>query len=562
MKKHVIYWLALGLVLLTTGCQKEKSFELGNTPAKGSLQADATGDCLPKTVNGSFIAGAALVPATNTIVLSVNVTQTGVYTIGTDTVNGYFFRGTGRFTSAGMNTVTLQSSGTPFAAGTNNFVVRFDGTICDIQVPVLPVGTTPAVFTLVSGGTPVNCATADTNGIYVKDAPVNATNNVDITVNVTAVGTYTIRATGGGLTFQRTASFSTTGNQIIRLPATGTPTTAGNNTITFDAPFASCSFVITVVNPVSGTLGGAGGACVPIMVNGTYTQGVLLTAGNTVQVQITTSAVGPYNITTDTRAGISFSASGTSTGATQTITLINNGATPSASGPQTFTVTFGSSTCTFVINILPVLGNDYFPRTVNSNWSYEYDDNVDPTDTLLRKVIAATLNLGNTFNIFMEDDGTGFDSSGYYRKNGGDYNEWVNISGLLGFDPPPQWSEYTFLKDNVAAGAPWNSNAVTGTITIPPAPPTPATVRLRFAILQKDVGISFTTSLGAMNFTNVIVVEEKLEQFIGGSWQDVTALFGSGRAYYARGIGLVKQEFFNGGGTLIFLQELRRYNIF
>ena len=52
MKKHLVYWLAAVLVV-GFGCQKELSFEGSNEPAKGSLQSDITGDCLPKTVNGN-----------------------------------------------------------------------------------------------------------------------------------------------------------------------------------------------------------------------------------------------------------------------------------------------------------------------------------------------------------------------------------------------------------------------------------------------------------------------------------------------------------------------------
>ncbi len=44
-------------------CQKEKSLESAAT-ARGSLQADATGDCLPKTVAGNYLAGKALMIVT------------------------------------------------------------------------------------------------------------------------------------------------------------------------------------------------------------------------------------------------------------------------------------------------------------------------------------------------------------------------------------------------------------------------------------------------------------------------------------------------------------------
>src|SRR6185436_16318778 len=100
-------------------------------------QSDVTGDCLPKTVNGTYVATTALVPATNTISVQVNVLKTGTYEIGTDTVNGYYFRAASTFTTLGATTVTLRGNGTPFAPGVNNFVVSFDSTFCDIQVTVL-----------------------------------------------------------------------------------------------------------------------------------------------------------------------------------------------------------------------------------------------------------------------------------------------------------------------------------------------------------------------------------------------------------------------------------------
>jgi hypothetical protein len=62
MKKLLFYWLA-AFVIVAIGCQKELSFEGSNTPAKGSLQSDVTGDCLPKSVNGTYLAGTQLIPA-------------------------------------------------------------------------------------------------------------------------------------------------------------------------------------------------------------------------------------------------------------------------------------------------------------------------------------------------------------------------------------------------------------------------------------------------------------------------------------------------------------------
>lgn len=658
MKKHIFYVLALGLILIT-GCQKEESFELPNTPSEGSLQDDASGDCLPKTINGVYAVGQALVPTTNTITVAINVTKIGTYTVYTDTVNGYFFRTTGTFTAVGVTNVTLRGSGTPFAAGINNFVVNFDSTVCDIQVTV----TNPAVFTL--AGAPTTCTTPVIAGSYGQNVALTAANTVTLNVNVTTAGAYNVTtAPVNGMTFSGSGTLAT-GAQTIVLTGSGTPTTAGNNIITVTAGSSTCTFTISVAAPGVGTLGGAGGTCTPATVNGVYTAGTPLTASNTVEIQVNVTTAGSFSINTNTVGGMSFSFTGNLAVGTQTVILQGTG-TPTGTGAQLFTVTLGAGTCTFTITLAgPGVGTlggaggtctpstvngtyiagtaltgsntvdvqvnvttagafsittnsvngysfsfsgnlavgtqtvtlvgtgtpsaagsnlftvtvpgtpastctftvtvqpppDYFPRTANSNWSYEFDD--DPVDSLYRVVLLVTqAKPGGTYNVFMEDDGFGLDSSGYYRKSGGDYIEWIDLAGYIGFDPPPQWAQYTFLKDNVSNGTSWNSPQISGTVTVPPNPPIPATIRLKYTVVNNNTSVSFATSLGTMNFSNVIEVKEELEQFVGGNWVLMTTTFGSGTAYYARNIGLVKYEFFNGAGTSVFLQELRRYQIF
>ena len=276
MKKHLIYWMALGLVVIT-GCQKELSFEGSNTPAQGSLQSDVSGDCLPKTVNGIYEAAIALTPASNTITIQVNVAKAGLYNITTDTVNGYYFRGTGTFTAIGANTITLRSNGTPFAAGINNFVVSFDSTVCDIPVTVLPAGsTTPAVYAFAA--TAGNCTGAVPNGTYTKDVALTTANTVTISVNVNTIGTYSISTVFQGMTFAASGIFAATGAQTVTLNGTGIPTIAGLNTIPLTAGTSTCSFPITVTSPAAGTLGATTGACTPSTINGTYTKDVALAA--------------------------------------------------------------------------------------------------------------------------------------------------------------------------------------------------------------------------------------------------------------------------------------------
>lgn len=344
MKKQVVYFLAVTLVVMA-GCQKELSFEQSKNPAEGSLLSEVSGDCLPKTVNGTYEAGTALV-ASHTITVDVDVTKTGSYIVTTDTVNGIYFRGSGLFTATGSNTITLRGNGTPFAAGTFNFVVSFNGTICDIQVTILPSGAGgPAAFTFESTGTPASCSGASAAGNYIIGTALNSSNTVTLSVNVTTIGTYSISTTAtNGMTFSGSGAFVTTGVQPVVLTGSGTPTgTAGAVMIPVTAGSSTCSFQVT-------TVAGATFAfdCSSAVVNGTYEAGTALNASNTVNINVNVLTAGPYNISTTATNGMVFSASGNfaATG-TQPLVLTASG-NPTATG--TFNIQMpGTPTCSFQV---------------------------------------------------------------------------------------------------------------------------------------------------------------------------------------------------------------------
>ena len=122
-------------------------------------------DCLPKTIAGVYEAGTPL-GASNFITVDVNVTGVGTYTITTDTVNGYYFRGTGTFGSTGVQTIKLTGIGKPVDVGTDDFLVSYKGTSCFISITVLPDGSAgPAVFSLQGAGG--SCTNATLAGNYI-----------------------------------------------------------------------------------------------------------------------------------------------------------------------------------------------------------------------------------------------------------------------------------------------------------------------------------------------------------------------------------------------------------
>ena len=237
--------LTVVLVLsLIVSCKKERSLEKA-AQARGSLQANARGDCLPKTIFGNYRADKALNDS-NYIDVELYISSPGSYTISTDTINGYFFRASGTFSSIGSNTVKLKGTGKPIVSGTDNFIIQYDTSVCAIQIPVLSNGSgSPAAFTLQGAG--AACMNAVVSGSFIKSQALTAASKVDVQVNVTTIGSYTVSTnTVNGYSFSGTGNFSATGVQTISLRASGTPVNEGANTFSLTSLSGSCTFTATV----------------------------------------------------------------------------------------------------------------------------------------------------------------------------------------------------------------------------------------------------------------------------------------------------------------------------
>lgn len=539
------------LLILTTvfflACQKEVSFEQGaSTASVGSLSVDANGNCLGAVVSGVYFKDTAI-KASNYVDVSVQVDTIGTYTISSDTINGYYFKATGSFTAAGAQSVRLIGGGKPLTTGTNIFTVTYNGTVCEFSVTVLSGTGASAVFT-------VNCTSPVINGIYKAGTVLTASNTVTLNVNVTTVGPWSV-STGpavNGIIFNGSGTFATTGANTITLTGSGTPVAAATSSFPVTVGTATCNFSITVV-PAGGnatfTI-----ACTGAVPGGTYVVNTPLTATNTITLNVNVTVIGTWSVTTAPAVnGIIFSGTGTfaATGA-NTIVLTGTG-TPTAAGTHTFTVTGGTATCTFQCTTTAPIP-DYFPRTTFSNWSYQFDG--DPDDSLLIYAVAPTRFInGNTYNLFFYNDGQSVDSFGYYRRNGADYFEWIDMGAYVGLDNP-YWMEYTFLKDNLAAGPTgnWMSQQFSGQVTPPTGSPFTATLRWEFTIVQKDV--NFT--VGSTTYANVIQVKQELKQLVGTTW----ALAAWFDCYYARDKGLIKQDLYDNTNTKVYAQDVRRLVIY
>jgi hypothetical protein len=414
----------MGILLFVSSCKKEKSLEQG-LPARGSLQ-DNGGDCLPKKVNGAYVVGQALNDS-NYIEVSVEVSQAGNFTIFTDTLNGYSYKGEGQFATPGAYIVRIPGRGTPEAEGEDQFTVFFDTTLCFLPVTVIAGGS--------SGGT------------------------------------------------------------------------AGYN-----------------------LQGDAGGGCAASDTAGTFTQGIPLTTSNSVNLTVNVTTPGTWAISTPSVAGFSFSGAGTFAAAgVQTVTLTASG-TPTLPGTHTFTVTAGTS-CSFDVAVgagtNPPPTGVYFPLTEASWWSY--DDGAG-SDTFKVAVTGTGTFLGKTYQRFITSDAAGPLDTTFYRKDASNsYYIFEDTAGFgdAGITFTQGGLDVLFLKDALTTNAVFNSDH---TATFQGSP-----ITIRFKNTVTDANASLTVN--GKSFTNVYKIQVIIQGGLGGNFQDLTDPLDY---YYARDIGLIR----------------------
>lgn len=354
MKLFRLFLILLATNFLFTACEKDTSFEAGI--ARGAVVKDALGDCLDLIPVGNYITNTAL-NATNYVDVQIIMSEAGSYTISTDTLNGYSFSDTG-IAVVGLNTLRLKAHGKPIATGINTFKVKFDGSICNFNVSVgNGPATTVAVFTFV--GSPASCtgATPNAAAVFMQGIATNPTNWVDINVNVTNPGTYSIN-TGttavNGVKYSGSGTLAL-GNQTVRLIADGgIPTAAETSNYALIGSGSNCGFAVlyqTMVGPCTFTFDCAS-ASLPV---GNYFLGNTLNPlTDTMTISVTVLTTGTYMITSAPVSGgpdgVTFSANGVfSTTGIKTLTLRGNG-TPIRPGIVFYNITSPQATNTTPCN--------------------------------------------------------------------------------------------------------------------------------------------------------------------------------------------------------------------
>ncbi len=91
-----------------------------------------------------------------------------------------------------------------------------------------------------------DCTPVTVNGIFKVDSVLTSDHYVDVQINVTFGGSFTIKSDSiNGYSFKKTGTVST-GVNTIRLYASGKPVATGTNTFTIIYGGTACNFSITV----------------------------------------------------------------------------------------------------------------------------------------------------------------------------------------------------------------------------------------------------------------------------------------------------------------------------
>jgi hypothetical protein len=411
------------------------------------------------------------------------------------------------------------------------------------------------------------CLPKTIQGIYEVGKVLKADSNyIDVQVQVVDVGAYRVYSdTINGMYFEAKGNFASAGLNTVRLTGGGTPLAAGvhNFTITYDS--TECALSVTTIAQGGGndiaefTFTGAPDVCMNFVLAGDYVVGVPMTGANTVVIDVNVIALGTYNVTSVTSNGLTFSGTGSFTNlGQQTITLTASG-TPAVAATTNIPIQATGTTCNFSVTITTTATADYFPRTAASNWSYQI--NGDANDSLFIRAKAGTVAIGgNNYTVFeaTTDAAGGFGDYGAYRKSGSNYHTYLDLADYFTVDQTTVPVDYIFLKDDVAAATTWKTDSVSVSFG-----GVPVNLRISLTVEQKDVMVS----VGGIPYANTIVVIEKYEgSVVPNIWVDLTDEAGYVKSYYARNIGLIKQDYYDPDGTfnppVTLALEMRRYQVF
>ena len=382
-----------------------------------------------------------------------------------------------------------------------------------------------------------NCAPVSVFGIYYKDQNFSDSNYIEVDINITFPGSYEITTDIiNGYSFKASGVFTNTGLVHVRLSASGKPIAADTDHFAIQYNGSFCEAAVTVMDsalkPAVFSLKGAPGNCMEDTVYGSYIPSIALDTNARVKIMVEVSSTGNYDINTNTVNGYTFSASGIFKITGLQPLILNASGTPVNAGTDVFNVNTGTSSCSFSINVLSAvnpLGNDYYPLSTNSYWTY--DDLVNTGDTIKETVVDSNNLNNNLYKIIREDVEFGGPYEYFYRRDKSVYYEYAAPNKYTTFFQykKPVYADIPFLKENINSGAGWESPEYIDTSS------NGDIIFLKYEFTCLNAGAA--TTINGKAFINVY--EIKMLPLIKTAGEDYTYTSEEYLFYYAKGIGLI-----------------------
>lgn len=238
---------------------------------------------------------------TDILLLSVNVLETGSYSISAVTTNGYSFNKSGVFETTGIYTIGLEGFGTPLVENPtlgDALSLRINGKEDSKCTAITVKVKSSAVDYNVSGFSTPAWKT-------YKGVPLNSTDNVvRLTLNVHTVGVWRITSenTVNGMSFSGSGEFKNTGpSQVITLYGQGTPAVASSSAFRFVTNAATAFYKKPDFSINIETVGSTfdlvcNDAVNKVSYRGEYNEDYLLTKSNSITVPIKVTGPGVVDL--------------------------------------------------------------------------------------------------------------------------------------------------------------------------------------------------------------------------------------------------------------------------
>jgi hypothetical protein len=266
---------------------------------------------------------------------------------------------------------------------------------------------------------------------------------------------------------------------------------------------------------------------------GTYVKNIFLDTFSKVNINVLVNRAGKYTIATNVVNGYAFSAIGLfeDTGV-QTITMYAQG-TPLQEGTNVFSVTAGTSSCTFEVKVLSafvsVTSDDYFPLTDSSYWVY---DDLFTEGNYITRTVKGDSSLNNeVYKVMHETDSYGITNQDLFRKNNADYLEYAKEDKYTGSFQYNKsiFTDLFFLSQNVQQGAYWESPEFKDTATFNQV----IVLKYGYQCLKSNAVITVNGKV----FANVCIIEMRPQiHALANPWGPTNEIY---TYYYAKGVGLI-----------------------